>query len=122
MATRRITHTTFFFNKAHEFPPSEKKGGGMPQYADIIIELQPVLSRVEADRVLRVIADLLAQRHGEKLTGTGTDFSGRHWFRGRAGRQSIRGIAKDFYSVQSIHAPLFSIAAACKGPCHATIR
>ena len=77
---------------------------------DIIIELQPVLSRAEADLVLRAIADLLLQQ-GEKLTGTGTDFSGRHWFRGRAGRQSIRNIAKDFYSVQSIHSPLFSIAA-----------
>jgi hypothetical protein len=77
---------------------------------DIVIELQPVLSRAEADVVLRAIADLLLQQ-GEKLTGTGTDFSGRHWFRGKAARQSIRNIAKDFYSVQSIHSPLFSIAA-----------
>lgn len=77
---------------------------------DIVVELQPVLSRADADRVLRAVADLLLQQ-GEKLTGTGMDFSGRHWFRGKAGRQSIRNIAKDFYSVQSIHAPLFSIAA-----------
>lgn len=80
--------------------------------ADIIIELQPVLSSGDADRVLRAIADLLLQRPTEKLTGTGTDFSGRHWFRGKASRNSIRKIAKDFFSVQSIHSPLFSIAAA----------
>ncbi|MCU0980114.1 MAG: S8 family serine peptidase [Pirellulaceae bacterium] len=79
---------------------------------DMVIELQPVLSRADADRVLRAIADLLLQRHGEKLTGTGTDFSGRHWFRGKATRHSIRSIAKDFCSVQAIHSPLFSIAAA----------
>ena len=83
--------------------------------ADIVIELQPVLSRQDADRVLRALADLLAQRSGEKLTGTGTDFSGRHWFRGRASRQSIRRIAKDFFSVQSVHAPLYSMATAKAG-------
>ena len=79
---------------------------------DVVIELQPILTRVEADRVLGVIADLLAKRQGEKLTGTGTDFSGRFWFRGKATQPSVRTIAKDFYSVQAIHSPLFSIAAA----------
>lgn len=79
--------------------------------ADVVIELQPVLNRVEADRVLRSIADLLSERDGEKLTGTGTDFSGRHWFRGKASQQSVRAIARDFFSVQAIHSPLFSIAA-----------
>jgi hypothetical protein len=83
-----------------------------PQHiADIVIELQPVLNRVEADRVLRAIADLLSEHDGERLTGTGTDFSGRHWFRGKASRQSVRAIARDFFSVQAIHSPLFSIAA-----------
>ena len=80
--------------------------------AEIVIELQPVLSRQEADRVLRALTDLLAQRSGERLIGTGTDFSGRHWFRGKASRHSIRDIAKDFYSVQSVHSPLYSVAAA----------
>lgn len=79
--------------------------------ADVVIELQPVLNRVEADRVLRAIADLLSERDGEKLTGTGTDFSGRHWFRGKASQPSVRAIARDFFSVQAIHSPLFSIAA-----------
>jgi hypothetical protein len=78
---------------------------------DIVFELQPVLTRMEADRVLRVISDLLVQAGSEKLTGTGTDFSGRHWFRGKASQKSVRTIAKDFYSVQSIHSPLYSLAA-----------
>ena len=82
------------------------------EIAEIIIELQPVLARVDADRVLRTIADLLMQHPGEQLTGTGTDFSGRYWLRGRAGHKSIRTIAKDFYSVQAVHSPLYSVAAA----------
>jgi len=78
---------------------------------DVVIELQPVLTRGEADRVLRAIADLLASHDSGKLTGTGSDFSGRHWFRGEVSRQSVRRIAREFYSVQAIHSPLFSIAA-----------
>lgn len=79
--------------------------------ADSIIELQPVLGRLEADQVLRGIAELISELNGGKLTGTGTDFSGRHWFRGSVAPQALRTIARDFYSVQSIHAPLVSIAA-----------
>lgn len=82
------------------------------QPSDVVIELQPVLNRVEADMVLRAIADLFAQQHNEKLTGTGTDFSGRYWFRGRATRRSVRAVARDFFSVQAIHSPLYSLAAA----------
>jgi hypothetical protein len=80
--------------------------------SDVIIELQPILGRVEADQVLRAIADLLARSDGERLTGTGTDFSGRFWFRGQATQRSVRSVAKDFYSVQAIHSPLYSMAAA----------
>lgn len=82
------------------------------QPSDVVFELQPVLNRVEADMVLRAIADLFAQHHDEKLTGTGTDFSGRYWFRGKATRRSVRMVARDFFSVQAIHSPLYSLAAA----------
>lgn len=78
--------------------------------ADVVFELQPVLSRGEADQVLRSIAELVAQRNGGRLLATGNDFSGRYWFRGRAMNNSIREIAKDYFSVQSIHPPLFSLA------------
>jgi hypothetical protein len=84
--------------------------------SEIVIELHPVLTRVEADTVLRAIADLLGQREGEKLTGVGTDFSGRFWFRGRGTQRSVRTIARDFFSVQAIHSPLYSIAAGKSKP------
>jgi len=79
---------------------------------DVIFELQPVLGRVDGDRIIRAVADVLSQDSGERLTGSGTDFSGRFWFRGKAYRRSIREVAKDFFSVQSIHSPLYSVAAA----------
>ena len=77
--------------------------------SDVVFELQPVLTRVEVEIVLRAIADILL--NDEKLSGTGTDFSGRRWLRGAATQRSIRLIAKDFFSVQAIHSPLYSIAA-----------
>lgn len=83
--------------------------------APIIIELQPVLTRVEADTVIRAIAAMLDQRPDERLTGSGTDFSGRYWFRGMATQPSVRLLAKDFQSVQAIHPPLYSVAASGKG-------
>lgn len=85
------------------------------QPADVVIELQPVLARLQADRVVRAIAELITPRLGERLTGTGSDFSGRQWFRGKLALRSIRAVAKDFYSVQSLHPPLYSIAASSHG-------
>lgn len=82
------------------------------QLADVVFELQPVLGRVDVDRVLRAIADLLMRKSGEQLTGTGSDFSGRYWFRGKATLGSIRVVAKDFFSIQAIHSPLYSFAMA----------
>lgn len=79
--------------------------------ADVVIELQPLLVRVEVENLLRAISDLFAGHKGDILTGTGTDFSGRNWFRGKASRESIRRIAREFFSVQALHPPLYSLAA-----------
>jgi hypothetical protein len=83
---------------------------------DVIFELQPVLTGVEADHVLRAVADLLSERTGERLTGTGTDFSGRVWLRGLASVPSIRAVAREFFSVQSVHPPQYSVAFAAAPP------
>lgn len=79
--------------------------------SEAVIELQPLLSRVEMDEVVRAIAGYLRQEAHEHLTGTGTDFSGRQWFRGRMTKQSLRAIARNFFSIQSLHPPLLSRAA-----------
>jgi hypothetical protein len=85
------------------------------EVADAVLELQPLLTRAEIDEVVRAVASFLKHDLGEKLTGTGTDFSGRQWFRGRVAKQSLRAIAKHFYSVQSVHPPLLSLAALANG-------
>jgi Subtilase family len=80
------------------------------QEADAVIELQPLLTRSEIDRIIRAIADML--RHAkERISGTGVDFSGRQWLRGRMLPASIRTVADEFFSVQSLHSPLISITA-----------
>ena len=79
---------------------------------DVVIELQPVLDRLEADVVFRAIAGLIVGLEGESLLTNGKDFSGRHWLRGSLSRDTVQEIARDFYSVQSLHDPLYSTAAA----------
>ncbi|KKM26943.1 hypothetical protein LCGC14_1579710, partial [marine sediment metagenome] len=79
---------------------------------DVVFELQPLLSRAEAQDVLNAIVGRLRHDGGERLTGTGTDYSGRMWYRGAATRKAIRQIARELFSLQSIHPPIYSVAAA----------
>lgn len=78
--------------------------------ADTVIELQPLLLRYEIEVLIRSVAGFLDREQGEVLRGTGTDFSGRQWFRGWLAPKTISAIARKFYSVQSLHSPLISIA------------
>jgi len=78
---------------------------------EAVIELQPLLIRSEVDVVVRAIADLLSREDGGKLTGSGTDYSGRFWLRGEILPIVLGLIADGFYSVQSLHPPLRSRAA-----------
>lgn len=74
---------------------------------DAVVELQPLLTRVEIEQVVRAIIDALGDRAGrERFTKMGTDFSGRHWYRGLLSVESLRLIAQSFFSVQSLHRPL----------------
>jgi hypothetical protein len=77
---------------------------------DVIVELQPLLTTVEADEVMRAVLGLLDRT--DALLGAGTDFSGRHWYRGRAGRKTLLAIAKHLFSVESLHPPIQSEVAA----------
>ena len=85
--------------------------------AESVIELQPLLTRVEIDTVMRAIAftvDANAPR-GQRITGSGADFSGRQWLRGALSPGALLGIATSFLSVQSLHSPLISYVAAGHG-------
>jgi hypothetical protein len=82
---------------------------------DTIIELQPVLTSAEVDEVISRVLSMLSARSGERLSGSGQDFSGRHWFRGNLGLKTIDALASSLYSVQSLHAPILSRAASTRG-------
>jgi hypothetical protein len=75
---------------------------------EVIVELQPVLTRDEYDLVALAIRDLLAGSPQDEVVGAGRDTSGRRWLRARLRRTTIRRLASVFQSVQSIHPPLRS--------------
>jgi hypothetical protein len=78
---------------------------------DAVIEFQPLLARSEIDALIRTIVSLLLRNLGEAVTGTGTDFSGRQWVRGKITPESLAKISHDFFAVQALHSPLTSKAA-----------
>lgn len=75
---------------------------------EAVIELQPLLTRSEIDSIFRAIIATLHANLGERAIGTGTDYSGRQWLRGRLTPESLQSIAQDFFSIQSLHSPLIS--------------
>jgi len=81
---------------------------------DAVVEFQPLLARAEVDVLLQALASLLKTERKEGFTGLGTDFSGRHWLKGKVTPETIRGIAEAFYSVQTLHSPLLSFVTLAK--------
>jgi hypothetical protein len=77
---------------------------------DAVIEFQPLLTRSEIDSLVRAVVSMLLRNLGEAVTGTGTDFSGRQWVRGKITPESLTKISQAFFSVQSLHSPLISKA------------
>lgn len=74
--------------------------------SDAVIELQPLLSRIEIEQVIRAILEILEKSNlGGRLSRTGTDFSGRHWYRGMLPAKGLRSIATQISSVQALHPP-----------------
>lgn len=83
---------------------------------EVIVELQPLLSRLESSLVFRTIAEGLRSIKGEGILGSGTDFSGRNWLRANLSPRTILAIVRKFFSVQAVHPPLLaSIAAVPRG-------
>lgn len=89
---------------------------------DAVIELQPLLTRAEIDSILRAIVATFRPDLGERAVGTGTDYSGRQWLRGRITPESLGNIARDFFSIQSLHSPLLSPTAGTSGRAERSVR
>ena len=89
--------------------------------ADSVVEFQPLLTRREIDELLAALSTFLRRELHEVIRGGGSDFSGRRWIRGLLTPESIRAIARAFYSIQALHSPLRSVAAATQqGRTHRT--
>ena len=87
------------------------------QPVDSVIELQPLLTRVEIDQVMRSIASAVEANapRGQGIKGSGEDFSGRQWLRGALSSEALQRIASSFLSVQSLHSPLISHVSSAQG-------
>ena len=57
---------------------------------DAIVEMQPLLSRVEAGDIAHAITELFRRDSGEAILRMGADFSGRYWLRARMLPATIR--------------------------------
>ena len=73
---------------------------------EVIVEFQPVLTRSDVDVLMEVIRGGLDHGRDERALGAGRDLSGRRWLRARMRSETIRQLAADFPSIQTIHAPL----------------
>lgn len=82
---------------------------------EAVIELQPLLSRLEGSLVFRTIAESLRANEDETILGGGTDFSGRSWVRASLSPRAILAIVKRFFSVQAVHPPLLAPILAVRG-------
>ncbi len=78
---------------------------------EAVIRFQPALTRVEVNDVLQALTRAL-EGTPSRLTNMGREFCGRYWCAGLLSPESIRAIARDFGSVQSIHPPIRSAVAA----------
>ena len=86
------------------------------EVADAVVELQPLLARLEIESVMKAISGMLKRQAGEAIRSIGTDFSGRQWLRAKIARSSLLDIAEQFFSVQALHSPLLSAAAQAQPP------
>ena len=72
------------------------------------IKLQPLINDIEADLVIRSLDQTLRTLQNVALLGKGRSYLGRFFLRAKLTASSIRRIADEFTSIQSIHPPIFA--------------
>lgn len=72
------------------------------------IKLQPLISEIEADLVIRELERFFREHEGQPLTGKGRSYLGRFYLRAKLNVQAIRKLADEFTSIQSIHPPILA--------------
>ncbi len=81
---------------------------------EAVIEFQPLLDRVDIERLVRSISEFLRKDMREAFTRVGQDYSGRFWAAGRLTHRTLQHIARRYFTIQALHRPLISITVATK--------
>lgn len=77
--------------------------------SEVIIDLQPVLTRPEFDLVFGAIREFVSADGRDRVVAGGRGVSGRRWLRAHLRRPVVQKLAAAFQSIQSIHPPLRSV-------------
>jgi hypothetical protein len=80
--------------------------------AEGYIKLQPLISEIEADLVIRALEQVFRGQTGLALRGKGRSYLGRFFLRVIVNAQMIKQLAEEFTSIQSIHPPILALAEA----------
>ena len=78
--------------------------------AEGYIKLQPLISELEADLVIRSLETVFRGQTSVSLRGKGRSYLGRYFIRATLNAQMIKKLADEFTSIQSIHPPIFAFA------------
>jgi hypothetical protein len=76
--------------------------------AEGYIKLQPLISELEADLVIRALEQAFRGQAGVALQGKGRSYLGRFYLRAKLNAQMIKKLADEFTSIQSIHPPILA--------------
>ena len=88
--------------------------------AEGYIKLQPLISELEADLVIRAVEQFFREQSGVALLGKGQSYLGRFFLRARLNAPLIRKLADVFTSIQSIHPPILAFAESIPSDVHSS--
>jgi hypothetical protein len=80
--------------------------------AEGYIKLQPLITELEADMVIRSLDEFFHAHTGVALLGKGRSYMGRYFLRAKVNAQLVKKLANEFVSIQAIHPPLIALASA----------
>jgi Subtilase family len=72
------------------------------------IKLQPLISEIEADLVIRSLEQTFRSMQNVALLGKGRSYLGRFFLRAKLTALTIKRIADEFTSIQSVHPPILA--------------
>ncbi len=77
--------------------------------AEGYIKLQPLISQLEADLVIRALEHTFRGQAGVGLRGVGRSYLGRFFLRATVNARTVKELAERFTSIQSIHPPIIAL-------------